>query len=290
MHNPCIQGSPRFCVTSPVSGVDCADCAQIRNSGADPAPPVSAERPKNLGFSSIQSPARAIIITVTNDTTPTLPQFPNPPMICRLGVGLLGVLVALSALPWLWFSIGRFGAFDWGLFGFELITIIAGIYAVLLAMGKFREGWGIGVTAIAGSIMVTLVFGLYVGFVMAKKDDYPDLYPLAKYTLMGRAAIIGGFFALASLAVFARNSASIGFIIKAALCAAPLAIVGGLMHFHIGPGVWINDSLANSSGTGALQAILALVLGLFFIVLISAAGHLLIRAYECGRPTEPKSE
>lgn len=223
--------------------------------------------------------------------TTTPPQLvPNPPAICRLGVGILGILVALSALPWIWFSINHFGGFDWGLFGFELLTVLSGIFAILLGLGKFKEGWGIGVTSIAGSILVALVFGLYIDFWMAKRTDFPDLYPLAKYTLMGRAVIIAALFAFASIAVFARDSKSISYIVKAALCAAPIAAVGAMMHFNIGPGVWINNSLAGGSGTGALQSILALVLGLLFIILISAAGHLLIRAYECGRPAAQQTD
>lgn len=231
------------------------------------------------------------IITIVNTPQPHPNQeLPKPPALCRLGVGLLGVLIILSAVPWIWFSISHFGGFDWGLFGFELITMLAGLYAVLLGLGKFKEGWGIGVTAIAGSILVALVFGVYLDFVYSKKDLFPDLYPLAKYTLLGRAAIIAAFFALASLAVFARNTKSIPYIIKATLCAAPIGAVGAVMHYDLGPGKWINDALSGSSGTGALQAILALVLGLFFIILISAAGHLLIRAYECGRPSAAQSQ
>lgn len=215
---------------------------------------------------------------------------PIPPALCRLGVGLLGILVAITSLPWMWYSISHFGGFEWGLFGFEFLTAIAGIFALLLGMGKFREGWGIGVTAIAGSILVALVFGLYIGYFMSKKDLFPDLYPLAKYTFIGRFAIIIALAALASLAVFARDTKSIALVIKSAICAAPIAVVAGLMYADIGPGKWINNALLSSSGSGAVQAILTLVLLLFFIILISVAGHLLIRAYECGRPSDQASE
>ncbi len=233
---------------------------------------------------------KAIIITVNTSDTQSAVDFPSPPILCRLGAGALGIIVALSALPWMWYSISHFGAFDWGLFGFELLTAFAGFYAILLGLGKFKEGWGIGVTAIAGSILVALVFGLYIGFIMAKKTDFPDLYPLAKYTLMGRAVVIVALFVLASIAVFARNSKSVPYFIKAALCGAPIAAIAVMMQYNFGPGAWINNALAGGSGTGALQSILALVLGLFFIVFISAAGHLLIRAFECGRPSTPQSK
>jgi xanthosine utilization system XapX-like protein len=209
---------------------------------------------------------------------------PAPPMLCRIGVGLLGVLIAVSALPWAYYSLNHFGGFDWGLMGFEIITILAGVYAILLAMGKFRSGWAIGVTAISGAVLVALVFGLYVGFIMAKQTDFPSLAPLAKYTLLGRLAAIAGFFLFASIAVFVRNNASYPFIIKSVLCVAPVIAAFALMRLNIGPGAWINNALKAPAGTGATSAVLSITLGLFFIILISAAGHLLIRAYECGRP------
>ena len=204
-------------------------------------------------------------------------------MICRIGVGVLGIIVALSALPWLWYSISHFGGFAWGVFGFELLTIAAGIFAIMLALGKFKDGWALAVTAIAGSILVAMVFGMYVDFVMAKKTDFPDLYPLAKNTLLGRGASVGALFLIASVAVFTRSKKSIPLVIKSILCIAPVAIVGALMYFNIGPGVWINGHMAAGTGSGALQAVLVLGMGLIFITLVSASGHLLIRAYESGR-------
>tara|TARA_R110000868_G_scaffold411617_1_gene706310 strand:- start:397035 stop:397751 length:717 start_codon:yes stop_codon:yes gene_type:complete len=237
----------------------------------------------------------AIIITVTTNTTQpktslTTPELPAPPAMCRIGVAILGILVALSTLPWLYYTLGHFGGFAWGFFGFELITVLAGVYAVLLGLGKFKQGWAIGVTAIAGSILVALVFGLYVDFIMARKTDFPSLYPLAKNTLIARAAIIAALFTLASIAVFARNSKSVVYIVKAAACALPIVVVAGIMRADIGPGAAINNALEAGSGSGALQAVVGLALGLFFIVLISAAGHLMIRAYESGRPTPSKAQ
>lgn len=216
-------------------------------------------------------------------------ELPAPPMLCRIGVGILGILVAASAAPWAYYSLSHFGGFDWGLMGFELLTILAGVFAVLLAMGKFQSGWAIGVTAISGAVLVALVFGLYVGFIMAKQTDFASLAPLAKYTLLGRLAAIAGFFLFASIAVFIRNRASYPFIIKSALCIAPVIAAFALMRLNIGPGAWINNVLNTPPGTGATSAVLSITLGLIFIILVSASGHLLIRAYECGRPEHLKN-
>ncbi len=255
---------------------------------------ISAETSPKIAFSSISTALRAIIIIVnTTNTHPDL-DLPQAPLICRIGVGVLGLYVMLSALPWIYYSIGHFGRFDWGFFGFEALTALAGVFAILLGLGKFKEGWAIGTVALAGAILVGLVFGLYVGFIQAKQSDYPDLAQLAKITLLGRLATIAAFAVLASIAVFVRNSSSFPLLIKSALCAIPIIAISGFMHFNIGPGAWINSTLSTTSGNGAIQAVLTITLGLVFIVLISASGHLLIRAYETGRPasqrdTHPKS-
>lgn len=209
---------------------------------------------------------------------------PKPPFICRLGVGVLGLFLILSALPWMYYSVGHFGGFDWGFFGFEVLTAAAGVFAVLLGLGKFREGWAIGTVALAGSVLVGLVFGLYVGFIQAKQTDFPDLAGLARITLLSRLGTIVAFAVLASVAVFVRNSASFPLLIKSALCATPIAVISALMYTNIGPGAWVNSTLSSTSGNGALQAVLTITLGIVFIVLVSAAGHLFIRAYEAGRP------
>ena len=128
--------------------------------------PVFTQRKQILPFSSIQTPIRAIKHLVNTPAVTDQP-LPNPPIICRLAVALLGILVALSALPWSYYSLNHFGGFNWGLLGFELVTLLAGIFGILFGLGKFRSGWAIGVTAIAGAILVAMVFGIYVDFVMA---------------------------------------------------------------------------------------------------------------------------
>lgn len=249
---------------------------------------ISAETSSNITFSSIPTTLRAIIITVnTANTHPDL-DLPQAPLICRLGVGILGLFVTLSAFPWIYYSLGHFGGFDWGFFGFEVLTALAGVFAILLGLGKFKEGWAIGTIALAGAILVGLVFGLYVGFIQAKQSDFPALANLAKITLLGRLGTIGAFAVLASVAVFVRNKASLPLLVQSALCAIPIATISALMYFDIGPGAWINSTLATTSGNGAVQAVLTITLGLAFIVLISASGHLLIRAYESGRPNSQR--
>lgn len=196
-------------------------------------------------------------------------------------------LVGLSALPWIWFSLGRFGGFDVPLFGFEVLTIVAAVYGVLLGRGWYREGWAIGVAAIAGSWLVCLVFGLFVGFYKAKMSDFPGLVGLTRGTIGLRAVMIPLAGLLATVAVFSRNPAAWRSAILGLAWALPLAIGGALYQFEIGPGAWVASVLEGDAGSsGGLRAVLIIGVGLVGIVLMSISGHLLIRAYESGRPDE----
>jgi hypothetical protein len=216
-----------------------------------------------------------------SDTNQTNTEIPTAPMLLRVGVLIASAAAGLSALPWIWFAIGRFGGFDWGLFGFEVMTLVAGVFGVLLGMGRFREGWAIGVTAIAGSMLVSLVFGLFVGFIFSKRvESFPELATLTDVTLYLRVVVIGVLGAAASLAVFARSSRSWGYVVRSAAVGGPLVVAAGLIYKDMGPGAWVNSLLGSS---GPVAGVTLLSVGLVGIVLFSIAAHLLIRAYECGR-------
>lgn len=204
-----------------------------------------------------------------------------PHVVLRLAVLVASGVAGLSALPWIWFSLGRFGGFDWGLFGFEVMTLVAGVFGVLMGLGKFRWGWGIGVTALGGSILVSLVFGLFVGFIFSKRvESFPELATLTDVTLYLRVGVIGVLGAAASLAVFARSPKSWGYVLGSAAVGVPLVVAAGLIRKDIGPGAWVNNLLGSS---GPVAGVTLLSVGLVGIVMVSISAHLLIRAYECGR-------
>jgi len=221
------------------------------------------------------------------------PEFdlPAPPAAARFGLLGASVLVGLSSLPWIAFSFGRFGGFDWSFFGFEALTLLGAVYGVLLGLGWYRSGWAIGIASIAGSWLVCLVFGLYVGFYRAKLQDNPDLETLAKGTLVLRAAIIVLSGLLASVAVFARHPGSWRSAIAGVLWALPVAILGTLVTLDLGPGAWLRSLYEGSGdgGSGGVRAVAVIASGLVTITLVSISGHLIIRAYELGRPepTDP---
>ena len=221
-------------------------------------------------------------MTAMSDTTQIGSELPRPPMLLRLGVLVVSVVVGVSALPWIWYSLGYFGGFDWALFGFEVLALFGGIFGVLLGMGRFRAGWGIGVTAIAGSVLVGFVFGLYRGYIFPKRmDEFPDLATITNVTFAvrcGAVVLLGG---MASLAVFARSSRSWGYVVWSAVVGVPMVVGAGMIYKGIGPGAWVQNLLGSS---GPVAGVTLLSVGLIGIVMFSISAHLLIRAFECGRP------
>ena len=81
-----------------------------------------------------------------------------------LGIALLGVAVALFAVPGLW--IGLAGRESWGtgpipLFaGFEALTLLSGITAIIVGLRPPKQGFGLAVLCIAGAVFVAAVLGV----------------------------------------------------------------------------------------------------------------------------------
>jgi hypothetical protein len=211
-------------------------------------------------------------------------------VLSRWGTLLVSTLIGLSALPWIWFALGTFGGFDWQVFGFETLTLFASVFGIMLGLGRYKQGWAIGVTSIAGSWLVCLVFGVYLGFYVAKRTDFPDLIPLSQATLMGRVVGMGLVMALATMTVFNRNPGSWSRAIKGVIWALPLVIMGALLYLDTGPGAWISNLMSDTSGSGGVRAVVTIFVGIVSIVLISISGHLLIAAFENGRPEALSSQ
>lgn len=213
--------------------------------------------------------------TDANDLHSTLPQ---PPRSIRLLVIVTSVVLGLSALPGLYLSIGEFSGFAWALFGFELVTLLAAVFGILTGLGKFRDGFGLALACLAGAVLLALVFGIHVD-ARTKIADDPTFRPWVNRMLLLRVLIVFGYSFCASAGVFARNPKCWGAAVKGLLCLLPVAALGGAyMKFGL---PFAGDG---SGQPNALRVIFVLAIGLLMIILISAGGHLLIRAYEFGRP------
>lgn len=222
--------------------------------------------------------------TPASNMTEAQYSLPRPPGIIRTLVLVTSVILGLSALPGIFLSIGTFGGFAWGMMGFEAVTLLAAIFGVLIGLGRFRDGFGLALACLAGVVLVALVFGIHVD-ARTKIADDPDFRPWVNRMLMLRVLAVFAYAFCASAGVFARNPKCWGTAIKGIACLLPVAAIGAAyMKFGL---PFEGDG---SGQPNAPRVISVLVAGLLLIILISAGGHLLIRAYEQGRPKNDAPE
>ncbi len=211
-------------------------------------------------------------------TSATDIQLPDPPKCVRFGVILVSVVVGLSALPGMYLATGHLGGFAWGIFGFEALTILAAVFGVLVGLGKFRDGFALALACLAGTILVAAVFGIRVD-ARPKIGDDPTLQPWINRMLALRMAVVFGYAALASLAVFARDRRCWVSAMRSMACLIPAALIaGGVFRFGLPFG-----GEAGSSEPNAARVISFLVIAMAVGGLVSVGGHLMIRAFEFGR-------
>lgn len=192
-------------------------------------------------------------------------------------------LCALTTLPWIYMSIGQFGGFAWGLFGFELVVLLGCLMTIFVCLGKIRVGMAfpMAMACLIGTILVAAVFGLYVD-ARAVVGDHPTIHPWVMKTLMFRISIILLLSVLATLDVYRRDPRSWGLIIRAVLFVIPVVALGA----------WIKVKGLPMSGNGSgepssVRMVVYALSGLGIGILLSIGGHFLIRSYEIAF-SEPK--
>ncbi len=213
---------------------------------------------------------------------PPLPPLPPPPPAwARMATLGLSVVLALSTLPGLWVTLFRGDAVLWFSTVFELLVLAAAGFGVAAGLGRFRQGWGLALACVAGTVLVCGVFAFLE--VRANFGDDAGVGGRLKAFLAMRLGLAALLATVASLAIFARNRRSWGALAKAAALFAPVILVGVLAATgHTGPlGV-----PRESPGAEAARIIALCFGGLVAIGLVSVGGHLVIRAYEHGRPEE----
>jgi len=204
----------------------------------------------------------------------------NTPAPIRMLTLIVSILVAISALPWLWMSMTQFRAFAWGVFGFEFCVILGAVMTMLVALKKLRVGnaFSLALACLAGTILVSMVFGTHVEARTLIGDD-PKLQPWVNRTLLFRVAAVGLLSLIATLDVYRRSSKSWGLILRSIFFLAPVLVaLGWIMKMGMPT---INDSSGELSPTRMIIALLSgLLIGIFF----SIGGHYLIRSFEVSFP------
>jgi hypothetical protein len=192
---------------------------------------------------------------------------------------LLGVAVIITSLGMSYAATILATAPRWDLLGFELITLSAGVIAILFGMGKFREGPGLALLAVAGTVFAAAILGFVgVGQQITLKDQ-PVPMSLRTYVVV-RIAIAATFAAISVLLVLTRNKAALTAALKSLYAWVPIAIILAAIYKR---GV-ITNALA--SAPQFIAPTLGVIAGLALIGFLAAAVHMTIRAFELARHPE----
>lgn len=199
------------------------------------------------------------------------------PKLVMLTVALLSGAVGLSALAFGVASLLLGEKPYWMIFGFEIVTMVAAVIGVLFARGKFQEGQGMALACVAATFAVSAFLGWLSaqGQLQIKGSATPvglDGWLAAR---VGAALVIG---ALGAYAVLSRSPRSRPYLLWAMLTGGPVVVA-------MGAGFVARGRLESmlQSMPAWLTTALAGILGITVVVLLSAAGHCLIRAFEMGR-------
>jgi len=201
--------------------------------------------------------------------------YPSFPMVSRVVIGLVSLSVLLSALVLAPVSVLGTVRPTWMLFGFEMVVILTGVLGLLAARGRFREGPGMAMACIGGTIALASFLG-WVGI----RGELPLKASTVSMTgWLGARLAAGALLTLVGAAsVLGRNPRSLGYIVRAGIAAAPLAALGAA-------GVLYRGRLVDAiSGLpGFLGVVVWALLGVTCAVAVCAAAHCTIRAFELGR-------
>lgn len=212
----------------------------------------------------------------------------NPtPAIFRIATTLICVIAAVSTLPWIFMSFGKFGGFAWGLFGFELMVLIGSIMTMLVCFGKVKvEGaFPLAVLCFVGTLLVASVFGIYVDARNVVGSNHPTIQPWVMRTLMLYLALVGGLSVIAALDVYRRDTRSWGMLLRSLPFLVPVLAAG--VYFQRS-GI---PTITDSAGEMSIFRMLAFIVGgLVLGILFSVGGHFLIRSFEVALPEKNDAE
>ncbi len=225
------------------------------------------------------SDASAVPASRAPDHTPEGLVLYHVPRVWKMPVLLLGVAVVISSLGMSYAATVLASAPRWDLLAFEIIALSAGIMAILFGMGKFREGPGLALLAIAGTVFAASVLGFVgVGQQIALKSQAAPLN--LRYYVIARVAIAAAFAAISVLVVLTRNKHALVAALKSLYAWIPIAII-------------LVAIMKRGAIAGALNGMpqfigptLGVIAGVAFIGFLSAAVHMTIRAFELARDPE----
>lgn len=149
----------------------------------------------------------------------------TPPPSIRLAVAILSALVLLSVLATAGAAIFMAPQVSWALLGFECLTLLAALFGLAAAAGRFSDGPGLALACVAGTILAGSMFG-YLG-TTGQIGDWK-----MHYWLIGRVSVAGLLGVLAAWAVLRRTSGALALALRGAVyTGAAIGFVGILSLF-----------------------------------------------------------
>lgn len=231
------------------------------------------------------------------------PDLPPTSAASRLVAAVVGVMAVVASVVTLGAVLFRADQPYWMVVGFEVVVLGAGVYGVLIAKGRFRDGPGMALLCVAGTLLVAGVLGYYstksTPGAPAQLLLRGTAVPMKPWALLhvGGALLLAG---ASAFEVLRRNSRSVYYLARAAMAGVPLAALGiaaALLYRRSQGAKLIYESAVEEAVMqnkpvppapvpllpewvtwlgGSLSAVLALVL-------FCACAHCLIRAFEMGR-------
>ncbi len=205
---------------------------------------------------------------------------PAPPALVRWSVLIASVVGTLITGVGAGYALLGFAKPVLGMFGFELVAMIAGVLGVMLGLGRFREGFGLGALCVAGTFVAAALFGLYLD--ANANVSTPEGTRMVKLAILAHIGIGGAIAGLGGVAVLTRSTRSWGMLVKGVLVAAPAVLVA----------VWLQRTNASALTTelgpnaSMARAIGVIIAAFLLMVLFSVGAHLCIRAFETTRPDD----
>ena len=221
--------------------------------------------------------------------------------VSRVVSGVVGAGMALVALVTVGAVLTSADQYYWMVVGFEVVVVVACIFAVLTARGKFRDGPGMALVSVAGVLFVAGV----LGYLSTKGTDGALMlrgraFPMKPWALLHAGA--AGLMALAAAyEVLRRDRRSLYYLSRAAMAGVPLGAVMAAGWF-----MWkrsreasaaFDAQVASAIASGVVPPVAldpavpawltwvgASVASVVVLVLFCACAHCLIRAFEMGRP------
>jgi hypothetical protein len=216
-------------------------------------------------------------MTDTPVPNPTdLPVLPTPPLAVRGAIILTSAALVLLFAWGLYASVFAAGSIVWFAVGFSVVGLFAAGFGVALGLGQYVRGPGMAGLCVAGAVLTCGVFGWLD--LRPNLASVPELASLLRPWLIAVGAGAAGIAALSGVLVLARRPSAWRRFIAGGIT---FVVLGAGLAAIRGPGARL---LETWEGAGeAIRVSLLLVFAFLAVALISAGGHLCIRAFEITR-------